>query len=173
MRIVSAAFCALLTTAGVAGAQDVKGVLDGLNRAINPQQGEQGRQSEADRPRERSAEDERYWREYYGNQSDWRERADRDFRQRGEAPAQPRDDVNSERVFSGEAARRFEYDRLSYDDRRRYDTATPSERQRWDRRLADSARDRWEAMSPAQRDRYLDELGNERGSSGSSSERRR
>ena len=64
MRTVSLALAALLATGVAAHAQDVRGVIENLNRAINPQQQQE---QQRDRDRQIRTEEERYWRDYYGN----------------------------------------------------------------------------------------------------------
>lgn len=171
MRILPITFCALLATAGVAHAQDVRGVIDNLNRALNPQQQEQ----QGDRERQIRDDEERYWREYYGDREDWRERAERDYGVRsGDRRREARyDDRDLDRVFRSDGARRLEYYSLSDSDRRRYDDASPGERRRWDDDFSESARERWQRMSDAERRRYLEDVRREEDRMSGSSGRRR
>jgi hypothetical protein len=175
MRSVPLALAALLASGVAAHAQDVRGVIDNLNRALNPQQQEQQR----DRERRIWDQEERYWREYYGNREDWRDRAGRDYGYRERDDARDRQqarysDRDLDRLFNSDGARRIEYYGLSDSDKRRYDNATPNERRRWDEEFADNARQRWQRMSDADRRRYLDDVQREeKGMSGSSSDYRR
>jgi hypothetical protein len=150
MRTVPLALAALLTTGVAAHAQDVRGVINNLNRALNPQQEEQQRNQDnsRDNSRERQQSSARY------------------------------DDRDLDRLFRSEGARQLELDRLSQTDRRQYESATPNERRRWDDEFADNARQRWQRMSDSERRRYMDEVqqadrGGDRGMSGSSDSRRR
>jgi hypothetical protein len=170
MRTIPLVLATLITSGVAANAQDVRGVLDNLNRAVNPQQ--QTEPQSRDRERIR-AEEERYWRNYYGGRDDWRERADRDFGRGDRDRQQSRSsDRDPDRMFTSEGAKRLEYEKLSDSDRRRYDSATPGERRRWDDEFADNARDRWQRMSDSERRRYEEDVQRaDRRASGSSSER--
>lgn len=160
MRTVPIAIAALLASGVAAHAQDVRGVIDNLNRALNPQQQQE---PQRDRDRQTRGDEESYWRDYYGNRDDWRDRAGRDYGYRGRDDArggqQTRySDRDLDRLFNSDGARRVEYDNLSNADRRRYDNATPNERQRWDDEFADNARQRWQRMSDAERSHYVDDV---------------
>jgi hypothetical protein len=181
MRTLPLALAAFLATGAAAHAQDVRGVIDNLNRALNPQQ----QQQEIQRDRDRSArpDEDRYWRDYYGNRDDWRDRASRDYGYRGESRDSDRqqsaryDQRDLDRLFHSEGARQVELDQLSNSDRQRYENATPGERRRWDDEFADNARQRWQRMSESDRRRYVEDVQQAdrggRGMSGSSSDYRR
>ena len=170
-KLLPVGLLALLATVASAQAQDVRGVIKNLDRAINPQ--------EQTRDRPSSVDEDRYWRDYYGNRDDWRDRATRDYGYRDRDSSRDSQqsrlsDRDLDSLFRSEGARRIEYQSLSDSDRRRYDSATPNERRRWDQEFADNARDRWQRMSDADRRRYLDDVNREdRQMSGSSSDNRR
>src|SRR5688500_16261087 len=109
-----------------ASAQDVRGVLDNLNRAVNPQQ-DQG----SERERQIRAEEERYWRDYYGNRDDWRDRQNREFGSRGSGSSSRTSDRDMDRVFRSEGAKQIELRDLSDADLRRYESLPPGEPRRW------------------------------------------
>ncbi len=169
MRVSAVAFAAALVLGGAAAsAQDVRGVLENLNRAVNPQQDQGERQIRG--------EEERYWRDYYGNRDDWRDRQRSDFGNRGSGSSSSRDgDRDMDRVFSSEGARQIELRELSDADLRRYENLPPGERRRWDDDFARNARDRFDRMSDSDRRRYLDDVErfDRRGSGSSMPERRR
>jgi hypothetical protein len=144
MRTMPLVLATLLTSGVAANAQDVRGVIDNLNRAVNPQQQQTEPQS-----RDRDLG-----------------RGDRDRQQSGSG------DRDADRMFTSEGARRMEYEKLSDSDRRRYDNATPGERKRWDDEFTNNARDRWQRMSDAERRRYEEDMQRaDRRMSGSSSDR--
>jgi hypothetical protein len=172
MRASGVALAAALLLGGAAAsAQDVRGVLENLNRAVNPQQDQGG-----ERERQIRAEEERYWRNYYGNRDDWRDRQSREFGSRGSGSSSARiDDRDLERVFRSDGARQIELRDLNDADLRRYENLPPGERRRWDEDFARNARDRFERMSDSDRRRYLDDVErlDRRGSGSSVPERRR
>jgi hypothetical protein len=53
MKASSLVFAALLLTSAAASAQDVRGVIENLNRAVNPQQQDQNQAGERDRDMDR------------------------------------------------------------------------------------------------------------------------
>jgi hypothetical protein len=167
MRPLALGLAAVLMSGAAAYAQDVRGVIDNLNRAVNPQQP----QNQSDRERQIRAEEERYWRDYYGNRDDWRDRAERDFGARGSGSSQSHvSDRDMDRVFRSEGARRIEMRDLSDADLRRYESLPPGESRRWDDDFAKSARERYQRLSDSERRRYLDDVQREdRQYSGSSS----
>lgn len=171
MRMLFMTSCALLAMAGAAHAQDVRGVIDNLNRALNPEQQE----GQGARERQIREEEERYWRDYYGDREDWRERAERDYGVRtGDGRRGARyDDRDLDRVFRSDGALSLEYRSLGDSDRRRYDEASPGERRRWDDDLAENARERWQRMSDDERRRYLEDVRREEDRMSGSSGRRR
>jgi hypothetical protein len=152
-----------------ASAQDVRGVLDNLNRAVNPQQ------DQGERDRQIRAEEERYWREYYGNRDDWRDRQNREFGGRGSGSSSRTSDRDMDRVFRSEGAKQIELRDLSDADLRRYENLPPGERRRWDEDFARNARERFDRMSDSDRRRYLDDVErlDSRGSGSSMPDRRR
>jgi hypothetical protein len=173
MRASGVALAAALMLSGAAAsAQDVRGVIDNLNRAVNPQQ----QQNPSDRERQIRAEEERYWRDYYGNRDDWRDRQNREFGGRGSGSSSARfDDRDMERIFRSEGALQIELRDLNAADLRRYENLPPGERRRWDEDFAQSARERFQRMSDSERRRYLDDVErlDRRGSGSSMPERRR
>ena len=165
MRKLALIGFAVMATGGAAHAQDVRGIIQNLDRALNPQEQQRSAPNRAD--------EERYWREYYGNREDWRDRASRDYGYRDQEQTRL-DQRDLDRLFQSDGARQIEYFNLSDADRRRYDNATPNERRRWDDEFAENARSRWQRMSDSERRRYLDDVAREEDRmSGSSSEGRR
>jgi hypothetical protein len=171
MRASGIALAAALMLGGAtASAQDVRGVLDNLNRAVNPQQ------DQGERERQIRAEEERYWRDYYGNRDDWRDRQNREYGNRGSGSSSSRSgDRDMDRVFRSEGARQIELRELSDADLRRYENLPPGERRRWDDDFASNARERFDRMSDSERRRYLDDVErfDRRGSGSSMPDRRR
>jgi hypothetical protein len=165
MRVSAVALATALMLGGAAAsAQDVRGVLENLNRAVNPQQDQGERQIRGD--------EERYWRDYYGNRDDWRDRQNREFGNRGSGSSSDRD---MDRVFRSEGARQIELRELSDADLRRYENLPPGERRRWDEDFAENARERFDRMSDNERRRYIDDVErfDRRGSGSSTPDRRR
>ena len=141
MRTAAVLTLLLAVTPAPAGAQNAQDLLDTLNRVLTPDQ-------------ERDSVERR------GRYDDYRRRDDdssRSDRRDEDSSYSSRYNPSDDRFWS-EEARRFDYDQMSNEERRRYDRLSDRERERYDDEAGYERRTRYERMSDSERRRYDEEL---------------
>jgi hypothetical protein len=111
MRPSSLAFAALLLSSAAVSAQDVRGVLENLNRAVNPQQ-----QQDQNQTGERDRDMDRLFRSEAAREVELRDLSAADLRRYENLP--PGERRRWDEDFAKSARDRFQ--RMSESDRRRY-----------------------------------------------------
>jgi hypothetical protein len=142
MRMTTAVLAIGLALAAAPGqAQDFNTLLEGLGRALNP-----------DEERERAERRSRYEELRRRDQED-----DRDRDRREAARYDERYDPSEDRFWS-EEAQRLDYERMSDTERQLYDRLSERERGRYEEDAGYERRQRYERMSDAERRRYDEAL---------------
>jgi DNA-directed RNA polymerase delta subunit len=135
MRTIPLVLATLLTSGVAANAQDVRGVIDNLNRAVNPQQQQTEPQSrDRDRQQSHSGDTDRMFTSEGVRRMEYEKLSDSDRRRYDNATPGERKRWDDE--FSDNARDRWQ--RMSDSERRRYEEDV----QRADRRLSGSSSDR-------------------------------
>ncbi len=143
MRIITAILAIGLALVVAPGqAQDFNTLLQGLSRALNPEE-ERERAERRSRYEELRRQDEEY--------------DDRD-RDRDEAARSGERDDPAEDRFWSEEAQRLDYERMSDTERQLYDRLSERERERYEEDAGYERRQRYERMSDAERRRYDEAL---------------